>query len=60
MNDSFEAFKYFCKQVQNEKEANIISVRSDHAGKFENSSFKHFFDDGNRISHHFSFPRIPQ
>jgi len=37
--DSFETFKNFCKQVQNEKETNIISVRSDHGGEFENSSF---------------------
>ena len=38
-NDSFEAFKTFCKKVQNEKNSSIISVRSDHGGEFENSSF---------------------
>jgi len=34
--------KNFCKKVQNEKDLNIISVRSDHGGEFENSSFKYF------------------
>jgi transposase InsO family protein len=57
--DSYEAFKTFCKQVQNEKETNIISVRSDHGGEFENSSFEQFFNE-NGISHNFSCPRTPQ
>jgi len=58
-NDSFEAFQSFCKKVQNEKETNIISVRSDHGGEFENSSFEQFFSD-NGISLDFSCPRTPQ
>lgn len=37
---SFEAFKTFCKKVKNEKGSNIIVVRSDHRGEFENFSFK--------------------
>jgi len=41
-----EAFEIFCSLVQNEKESNIISVRSDHGGEFENLSFKTFFDKG--------------
>ena len=49
-DDSFEAFKTFCKKVQNEKNSSIISVRSDHGGEFENSSFKSFFEE-NGISH---------
>jgi len=55
----FETFKNFCKQVQNEKETHIISVRSDHGGEFENSSFEQFFSE-NGISHNFSCPRTPQ
>jgi len=55
-NDYFEAFQTFCKKVQNEKETNIISVRSNHRGEFENSSFEQFFSD-NGISHNFSCPR---
>jgi len=35
------------------------SVRSDHGGEFENSSFKSFFEE-NGISHNFSCPRTPQ
>ena len=61
-DDSFEAFKKkknFCKKVQNEKDSNIIYVRSDHGVEFENSSFKSFFKE-NGISHNFSCPRTPQ
>jgi len=57
--DSFETFKTFCKQVQNEKETHIISVRSDHGREFENSSFEQFFSE-NGVSHNFSCPRTPQ
>jgi len=39
-NDSFKAFQTFCKKVQNEKETNIIFVRSDHGEEFENSSLE--------------------
>jgi len=41
---NFEAFQNFCKIVQNEKCSNIITIRSDHGGEFENASFKTFFD----------------
>src|SRR3954468_11331563 len=58
-DDSFEAFKIFCKKVQNERNSNIVAVRSDHGGEFENISFKTFFDE-NGISHNFSCPRTPQ
>jgi len=40
-------------------ETNIIYVRSDHGGEFENSSFEQFFNDSG-ISHNFSCPRTPQ
>jgi len=54
-----EAFEIFCSLVQNEKESNIIFVRSDHGGEFENLSFKTCFDKKG-ISHNFSCARIPQ
>jgi len=44
-DDSLEAFKTFCKKVQNEKNSSIIYLRSDHEGEFENSSFKSFFEE---------------
>jgi len=50
-------FKTFVR-VQNEKSSNIITVRSDHGGEFENASFKTFFDD-NSIKHNFSCARTP-
>ncbi|CAJ2661907.1 unnamed protein product [Trifolium pratense] len=58
-DESFESFKIFCKKVQNERGSNIISIRSDHGGEFENSHFESFFDE-NGISHNFSCPRTPQ
>jgi len=38
---------------------NIITVRSDHGGEFENASFTTFFDE-NGIKHNFSCARTPQ
>ena len=58
-DDAFEAFKSFCLRVQNEKSSNIVSIRSDHGGEFENSLFENFLDN-NGISHNFSCPRTPQ
>jgi transposase InsO family protein len=58
-DDSLEAFKTFCLRVQNEKSINIISIRSDHGGEFENSQFELFLDEKG-ISHNFSCPRTPQ
>jgi hypothetical protein len=46
-DESLEYFKNFCKKVQNEKESNIISIRSDHGGEFENSHFESLFDNDN-------------
>jgi transposase InsO family protein len=58
-DESFEAFQILCKKVQNEKSSNIISIRSDHGGEFENTYFKTFFDE-NAIKHNFSCARTPQ
>ncbi|CAJ2637126.1 unnamed protein product [Trifolium pratense] len=48
-DESCDAFQNFCKLVQNEQSSNIISVRSDHGGEFENSSFKSFFDENDNL-----------
>ena len=58
-DESFEAFKKFCKKVQSEKDLKIIYVNSNHGGEFENVFFKNFFDE-NGISHNFSYLRTPQ
>lgn len=58
-DESSEAFKKFCKKIQNEKDLKIISIRSDHGGEFENSLFKKLFEEKG-ISHNFSCPRAPQ
>jgi hypothetical protein len=42
-DESFDAFKTYCKIVQNEKGSNIISVRSNHGGEFGISHSNHFF-----------------
>lgn len=45
-DESFETFQKNYKKVQNEKDkdAKIISLRSDHRGELKNDSFKTFFD----------------
>ena len=57
-SDVFHAFKKLAKLIQNKKNLNIVSIRSDHGGKFENKDFELFFDE-NGIEHNFSAPRIP-
>jgi len=42
-DESFETFKNICKRVQNEKDAKIILVISDHGGEFENEPSRYFF-----------------
>ena len=51
--DSFEAFKNFFKNVQNEKSCNIISIHTDHDKEFENHMFETFCDEYG-IFHNFS------
>ena len=41
-NDTFHAFKRFSKVLENEKSSKIMSIRSDHGGKFQNEKFEHF------------------
>ena len=58
-NDVFSEFQKFCKKVQNEKGLNIIKIRSDHGGEFENDSFENFCEE-NGFQHNYFFPRTPQ
>lgn len=58
-NDAFKAFKKYATQVQNEKSLKIVSIRSDHGGEFQNSSFENFCEE-NGIHHNFSAPQTPQ
>ena len=44
-DDTLDAFKIFCKKVQNEKGYGIVCIRSDHGGEFENYAFGNFCND---------------
>ena len=57
--DAFHAFMKLAKILQNKKNLNIASIRSDHGGEFENKDFELFCDE-NGIEHNFSIPRTPQ
>jgi len=41
-NDTFHTFKRLAKMLENEKSSKIMSIRSDHGGKFQNEKFEHF------------------
>ncbi|KAH9734859.1 Integrase catalytic domain-containing protein [Citrus sinensis] len=58
-DDAIDAFRIFCKKVQNEKGYSITCIRSDHGGEFENHAFENFCNDFG-IEHQFSSPRTPQ
>lgn len=58
-NDTFDAFKIFCKNVQNEKGYAISCIRTDYGGDFENLAFEGFCNNLG-IKHQFSSPRTPQ
>lgn len=58
-NYAFDAFKKYAKLIQNEKSMKIVSIRRDHGGEFQNSSFEEFCDE-NGISHNFSALRTPK
>nr|KYP46043.1 Retrovirus-related Pol polyprotein from transposon TNT 1-94 [Cajanus cajan] len=58
-SDAFNAFKKFAKLVQNEKNTNITSIRSDHEGEFQKVLFQKFCEECG-IDHNFSAPRTPQ
>jgi len=56
--DAFHAFKKLAKIIQNKKNLNIASIRSDHGGEFQNKYFQLFCDE-NGIKHNFFAPRTP-
>nr|KYP31345.1 Retrovirus-related Pol polyprotein from transposon TNT 1-94 [Cajanus cajan] len=58
-NEAFHAFKKFAKLVQNEKNTNITSIRSDHGGEFQNIMFQKFCKE-HGINHNLLAPRTPQ
>ena len=58
-NDAFDVFRKLVKVIQNEKGLNIVSIRSDHGGEFQNEYFDKFCEE-NEIHHNFSTPRTPQ
>ena len=45
--------------IQIEKGLNIVSLRSDLGGEFQNESFEKFYEE-NGIHNNFSAPRTPQ
>ncbi|KAH9687354.1 Integrase catalytic domain-containing protein [Citrus sinensis] len=58
-DDALDAFKVLYKKLQNEKGRDIICIRSDHEGEFENYAFENFCNNLG-IKHQFSSPRTPQ
>jgi len=56
---AYDVFSNFCTQIQSEKEMEILKIRSNHAGEFENESFETFCEK-HGIVHDFSSPRTPQ
>jgi len=57
--NAYDVFSNFCTQIQSEKEMNILKVKSDHGGEFENEPFESFCEK-HGIVHEFSSPRTPQ
>ena len=58
-SDAFSAFKKLARRLQNTKNNNIGSIRSDHGGEFQNEKFSNFCEKLG-ILHNFSGPRTPQ
>jgi len=58
-SDAFSAFKKLARRLQNKKNNNIGSIRSDHGGEFQNEKFSKFGEKMG-ILHNFSAPRTPQ
>ena len=58
-SDAFAAFKKLARRLQNTKNNNIGSIRSDHGGEFQNEKFAKFCEKLG-ILHNFSAPRTPQ
>jgi len=58
-SDAFSAIKKLGRRLQNTKNNNISSIRSDHGGEFQNEKFNKFYEKMG-ILHNFSAPRTPQ
>ncbi|MBN8156843.1 transposase family protein, partial [Vibrio vulnificus] len=54
-NDAFNEFAKWCRLVQNEKNLNIIAIRTDHGGEFECDAFEKLCDKYG-VAHNFSSP----
>jgi len=57
--DSLLGIKKLARRLQNTKNNNIGSIRSDHGGEFQNEKFSKFCEKMG-ILHNFSAPRTPQ
>ena len=55
----YHAFKRFAKVIQNEKNCDISTIKSDHRREFQNERFDKFCSKYG-IKHNFSVPRTPQ
>lgn len=51
-------FNVLFTQVRNKKGSNVLKVRSDHGGEFENKPFEKIYEKY-EILHEFSSPRTP-
>ena len=58
-NNAFDAFHKLAKVIQIEKGHNIVSIRSDHGGEFQNEFFEKVCEE-NGIHHNLPAPRTPQ
>ncbi|PKA48986.1 Retrovirus-related Pol polyprotein from transposon TNT 1-94 [Apostasia shenzhenica] len=58
-HDAYDCFKSLYKRIMNKIGLNVLSIRSDHGGEFENEWFESFCEERG-ISHNFSAPRTPQ
>jgi len=58
-SDAFSAFKKHARRLENTKNNNIGSIRSDHGREFQNVKFRKFCEKMG-ILHNFFAPRTPQ
>jgi len=52
-NEALDVFHKLAKVIKKERGLNIVSIRSDHGGEFQNESFENFCEE-NGIHHNFS------
>jgi len=58
-SDAFSTFKKLARRLQNTKNNNIGSIKSDHGGEFQHEKFNKFCEKM-EILHNFFAPRTPQ